>query len=1822
MKRKGVSVTRFVASVIFVLVAAVAVVVASNDDSAHILESSGAYVNYHYQHSYHDYLSPSSVDGGVPYYFNYEQYICNDYIQGVDYNTSGYHGGAPEYISYSDYTQGVDYNVYGHIGGTPEYIGIMPLGAGRRVNFNPNGGTTPYGHAYRLTGSNGTVGVLPDPPDMGGRAFMWWSLDPYGRDPLVTNYSQRFSGSTYIPDDIPAEGLTVYAVWGYNVTFNGNGIFFPVPTPNAPTNPNSFVPRLIPYTWTFAQAQAFGLPVTFPINPSRSGFTFWGWYDYRIPNEDISIPAPPHATPMNQDSVITGPVEIAARWQLVTHLVMFDMNYSDSWITQVPILAAGNAAQPNRLYRWVLDRRSIVDSGVGGNATTGLGLPAGQSIDGAPWDQPNAIPQEWYRQNRERTWTPNVAEGTLGHIPRLLPDSSRNPAFTTPYYPGSGLVRGTAAGQISPEAGTMWPRSAPSVAMPSNWIAVTGATGSNGQLRPRYSLEGWWTTPDGWIEGGPAFGNPANRRFAPAGASSTHINHQAPPQAAINIMPQGFPTGQARRHINDGIYPPTGIVTDDMTVYAHWVYRLTFNINGGIHGNQGFSLEGNSNFSPHTSNVINFRDILPSLSESERTINQNGRRIRYNGGTFDGQTFIAHQPIFAGMPPDTAPTRDAHIFNGWWDRPVAVIPADLAGHDYWMNSWPETQGANRITGDTIINGNITAYAHWRHNPPPNVYVNFHLNAPEACIDTEGDHGLAYWPTHRPYQGHVSDRFFLTRTVVTGYNINITSPWISETNLRYTNLTLEAANVDYVHRYWPTIRRRYGYGNAIGSTAHAVNLRWPRNPRRAGYVFVGWSTNPSLPVFQANGQPTPHGTAVWDAVNQINNFNNTDRIFHMSTPLNTEQAGVAPNGDIDLHAIWAPAFDLVLVGNGNDLPAGVTEVVRTMPFGFTTAEMNNMRWGQWDNAAGTVWFNGMYNISWSPGWREFYSRVGYTQIGPAYAFNTDQQARFDHGSQITGATRFNQAFFDLFPANEPQPLVGGNDYLRIYIQWGGQLTFNTNHSSINTGFADNTRFVNIAEGHTVNSILLLDTRHAHLRSIDDMWMTWGGTGTTGNWAGTGGLIGTRGGWPRDPAAEIPPRGTNASGGDWVQLFDIPRDAGYSLIGWHRNSDGVCTPEMSWVTADTPIYGNTTIFAIWGPYLIFDPGVGGDDVNMGPVGDLLRPVTIGQPLPAPWPLPGTPNAPTWGTRTFVNWFPVPVPNINNMPASINVNNVLMARRYYAVFSAPVHFHPSGPGGLAADGYIPSISPPAAPGTPLIRSHILGSFINIIPAQNELPQRPGWPNSAFSGYWFAIDASEPNGRRIYSPTGPRAVMDETHLYAQWLSTITFRAGHTRGRLDSLTTNANVVRQVPEGLSLSTNPAAQQVPAAVSATGAAWPNDPGLYFAGWRRVDVNNQPLHPDGTVVDDGDPLPELWTEDQVNSMVAAGPSYYFIAVWGLRLEFYKVGETVNEDEPLGFNPLSGARFVLEQEVTIDGQTQWVLAYPLEYVTGTGWQPADPPFIESDSNGRVFIDSTTLPGEPFNHLLELQANAPTVFRLREIQAPAGYRTPPGHWTVSISHNLGILPVYAEQNHNPPLLPPAVGAGNTPYAGHIWQRVPNVPYEFDFWKTDHSGVPLAGAQFRLFVYNGDGVPVMPAHGLVTNDMIGSGVNQWTEIGTARTSSTTDAMVFRMRPERHYQLVETVPPPGFQLPMGQWRITVDTAVMPLYPSLNIDPTSGVSMPGIVPRSGYNETYNIINWDDFVLPLTGGSGTLAYVLSGAFVLFAAMVGTVIVVLRKRRKACI
>ena len=110
------------------------------------------------------------------------------------------------------------------------------------------------------------------------------------------------------------------------------------------------------------------------------------------------------------------------------------------------------------------------------------------------------------------------------------------------------------------------------------------------------------------------------------------------------------------------------------------------------------------------------------------------------------------------------------------------------------------------------------------------------------------------------------------------------------------------------------------------------------------------------------------------------------------------------------------------------------------------------------------------------------------------------------------------------------------------------------------------------------------------------------------------------------------------------------------------------------------------------------------------------------------------------------------------------------------------------------------------------------------------------------------------------------------------------------------------------------------------------------------------------------------------------------------------------------------------------------------------------------------------------------------------------------------------------------------------------------------------------------------------------------------------------MVPGRNYQLVETVPPVGYQAPFGQWRITVTSANFPTlpYPTLNIVPIGNTSIPNIEPCGTAPATYFIYNRNDFSLPLSGGRGAVFFTVSGSTVLMLAVIAAIYFSFIRRR----
>jgi len=1279
------------------------------------------------------------------------------------------------YEPYGVYSQGYEeyfgdaqpMHTYDYMGEYAQTYGIVPFGGVHTITFNANGGTTETGHDSRDTQDCGSIRypanmpIIPSWPG-GGRAFIGW------------NFASDYSGAMFTHQTVVTQDTTVYAVWGYLVHFSGNGAQlhqYPanpasINYPNAgfPDRGTCYSTRIIPVSdinWSFNDTSW----VVFPDTPQRPGWEFMGWFN------TVAIEG---GTQFTATTPIIGEVVLSARWEIKRWIVTFDPQ--GGFLTD---LFGWNTL--NRRYRWALDTLSVQQSG------TSIAIGSGGN---AP------LPLE-YRQNYFRIHNPTAPRWSLEY---------------TPYTTGSGTTMINPPPTAGDMLSTVWPLSAPSVIWDDTWVPPTVPGHPVHVATERRVLSGWWNAPGGWESN--------NVPLPPMPPGGTVVSTRPIPQTPPN--PRWAQPGAGNTHDTWGVVYPAGLaatpVTDDITVYAHYVYRITFDPNGGTAGDQGFNTLVPHHI-PGESATLNFRDVIPG---GARTLNSDGHRITGNfyvyiqgdgGPPMPVPYVLGGYAVPAGMPShsiapngdDVGISRFGHRFSGWW---CTNISAHIdANH-------PATLGATQFTGDSIINcpcpgtstaecphfpwkgGSRTVWAFWQVIPGSATSVVFNLNAPETG---EGP-GQAFWPTGRPtsLDGQVTDRFFLSRAHIAALDINATD--YTETVYNNTNVArllgvgttgigpLNQANVHYDQRFYMEISRTYVTGRSIAEE-ESVLERMPRNPMRDGYVFMGWYLNPE----STGARFSPH--------------ENLDA------------------GTTTVYARWVPAIDIVF-----DYNAGTgQEVVRTVAIGYAFTSLSGQpntgmnAAGRWPivmnqaNCTGQVHVANQFSASHIT---QAVTRVGFRHITDN-AFNF-YQAPTPQASLIFNNIVFNPALLSQYGRTTP---ATGRQYVRVYKQWGVVLTFHNNLEMIGSGLFTGNRVAHVAEGQSINQSLSTATRHPNLAMRMHVFPPASG------WLGTTGANGTMGGWP----AYTP---NNPVGGHWPELFQLAGPA-WNLVEWNTQSDGTGTE----VTGDTPITESTVIYAIWGQYLVFHPGWAGDEAQNMPT-PLRRPVDIGLAAPLP-DFPATP--PYWPGRVFRGWHAW---GDTTNPALTALTNIVIARTYHAMWYAYVVWHPAYPSNTGA--FIPgyAANQPTAP-----RPVDIGTPFGAVGPPNPV-RAGGWilgrdANNAVN--WFAVDTSMPNNRRMYTRYAP-PIMIGTHLYPEWRGTVIFRPN---GGLFYGSTNTQS-RSVPEGLSLSTNPASLRAPTSVTHASAD--------FLGWRELDASGNPL-----------PNANLLTTEQVEAVAVTNPFHWFEAVW---------------------------------------------------------------------------------------------------------------------------------------------------------------------------------------------------------------------------------------------------------------------------------------------------------------------------------------------------------
>jgi len=770
-----------------------------------------------------------------------------------------------------------------------------------RVVFDPNGGVTPAGNSERLVSSNnntlwGSIGNanMPLSPTRQGFAFGHWNTE---ENPTPENPGIEFRGTTTIwardmttPDDpfrADANGvLTVYAQWGHEVRFFGNGVDLwgsdTTGTAADRTNQHSYVNRVVDDGWTVEDTPG----MVWPVDPVRAGARFDGWFD---------TPAAEGGNRFDGTTPINAGVTLFARWELNPIVTVTFSAYPHNLVTNhTPTREAYTG-----MSLWQSSNPEYFEGPHTGDHLNQDAVP----LVGQPWFWSTTWGLQYGIPLATRTnWTfmgwnteSGMATNNFNNGIAIYEDMIVYAAWAhhITFNLNGGLVGTSTASQhrFVPASGNTVDEYGFAHAQDPNVVGMPPVT------RSGHTLVGWTTgganSTDVNFDGTtPVNGNvmvwavweltgpPHTLTFhSNGGTALTNYVRSIPYNARMIDMGQFFPTHPTREghafmgwytapNFEDGtLFTRQTAITADTNVYARWVpsHNITIHMNGG---NMGLD------------NTV----LMTHTVGSGMTINQMNR---VNAGTTTGYTtmFIG---LNIGWPWNTTESNHRNLL-GWNTRPDGsgtvvtantVITEDMTFYAVWTGTVTFNTNTtflnpglfDQTTTRVVATGRSIRNHHLHPNTGNAPLMDVTDNWPDlSATAISTGHAFYRWNTQRDGYG----TWFDDLTVVTG-NITVYAVW-------YQGVTFQSgfAPADLIIAENKTRRVDFGFG--LGSDMPPNPESWEVNGVVLG-EFAGWNT-------ASNGQ----GTAI-------------DENFPIT-------------GSMTLFAIWN--ITVTLDGNGGDLVASHT-----------------------------------------------------------------------------------------------------------------------------------------------------------------------------------------------------------------------------------------------------------------------------------------------------------------------------------------------------------------------------------------------------------------------------------------------------------------------------------------------------------------------------------------------------------------------------------------------------------------------------------------------------------------------------------------------------------------------------------------------------------------------------------------------------------------------------------------------------------------------------------------------------------------------------------
>lgn len=161
-----------------------------------------------------------------------------------------------------------------------------------------------------------------------------------------------------------------------------------------------------------------------------------------------------------------------------------------------------------------------------------------------------------------------------------------------------------------------------------------------------------------------------------------------------------------------------------------------------------------------------------------------------------------------------------------------------------------------------------------------------------------------------------------------------------------------------------------------------------------------------------------------------------------------------------------------------------------------------------------------------------------------------------------------------------------------------------------------------------------------------------------------------------------------------------------------------------------------------------------------------------------------------------------------------------------------------------------------------------------------------------------------------------------------------------------------------------------------------------------------------------------------------------------------------------------------------------------------------------------------------------------------------------------------------------------------------------FDFNSEDTAKItPLPGAEFKLYRYMGKSWETDKE----TTMNPSSEYDIWKQMGDAVLSDENGVVTFTELQAGNYRLVETSAPDGYQLPDGQWNITLTISKEDSGYVGDIGAPEAVENPPAFSYLKGNKTYYLMNYKPINPPVTGGDGGEDFRIGGGLLMFTGLV---------------